>query len=120
MAHLSVVAAVLLGVSYVIFRVLNTIVEARRRTRRARELGCKEPPHEPTHLPFGLDMVRAALRAEKAKLFPEWIKERTEAMGVNTCKSTWGEGGRLIYLLLAVAGLGDDDFLFTPMDLTSY
>ncbi|KAL1849183.1 hypothetical protein Daus18300_013340 [Diaporthe australafricana] len=84
MAHLSVVAAALLGVSYVIFRVLNTIVEARGRTRRARELGCKEPPREPTKLPYGIDMVQAALRAQKARLFPEWVKQRTEAMGVST------------------------------------
>ncbi|KKY31212.1 putative cytochrome p450 52a12 [Diaporthe ampelina] len=84
MAHVSIVAALLASVSYVVFRLLNLVVESRRRTAKARELGCKEPPLERFRLPFGIDMVSAALRAEKAKLFLEWIQERADAMGVNT------------------------------------
>lgn len=87
MAPVSVVAALLVGVSYVVFRILNHIVESRSRAAKARELGCKEPPFEPNRLPFGIDKVKAALKAEKTQLLLEWIQERTDAMGVNTCKS---------------------------------
>lgn len=86
MAHIPVVAALLVSLSYVVFRMLNHIVESRRRIAKARELSCKEPPMERFRLPLGIDMVMAALRAEKAQLFLEWIQERFEAMGVNTCK----------------------------------
>lgn len=86
MAPVSVVAALLVGVSYVVFRILNHIVESRSRAAKARELGCKEPPFERNRLPFGIDGVKAALKAEKMQLFLEWIQERTDAMGVNTCK----------------------------------
>ncbi|KAK2613284.1 hypothetical protein N8I77_000206 [Diaporthe amygdali] len=86
MAHLSVVAALLLSVSYVVFRVLNYVVEARGRATKARELGCKEPPFEKTYLPFGIDKVRTALQVEKTKLFPEWVKERSDAIGATTWK----------------------------------
>lgn len=86
MAHVSVVAALLVGVSYVVFQILNHVVASRRRIAKARELGCKEPPNEAARFPLGIDMVMSALRAEKAQLFLEWIQERTDAMGVNTCK----------------------------------
>ncbi|KAL2282301.1 hypothetical protein FJTKL_10922 [Diaporthe vaccinii] len=92
MAHISVVAALLVSASYVVFRMLNSIVESRRRSAKARELGCKEPPMERFRWPFGADMVKDALRAEKTKLFLEWIQERTDAMGVYTWRySTLGQ-----------------------------
>lgn len=90
MAHISVVAALLVGVSYVVFQLLNMVVEPRRRTAKARELGCKEPPFETSRLPFGIDVVMAAIKAEKAQLSLEWVQERTDAMGVNTCKLQMG------------------------------
>lgn len=100
MAHVSVVAALLLGVSYVVFRLLNRIVESHRRTAKIRELGCKEPPFERFRLPFGIDMIQAALRAEKAQLFLEWIQERTDKMGVNTCEFKMNAYLSTVYLLV--------------------
>ncbi|KAG8167723.1 hypothetical protein KVR01_003412 [Diaporthe batatas] len=84
MANTSVVAALLVGVSYVIFRLLNKVVESRRRTAEAHRLGCKDPPLEPNRWPFGIHNVMKAMKADKAKLFLEWIGERHAAMGVNT------------------------------------
>lgn len=106
MAHISVVAALLIGVSYVVFRLISKVVETRRRAEKARELGCKEPPHEPSRLPFGIDKVRAAIKADKAKLFLEWIADRHAAMGVSTCKS--GDG-RLSFISVCVAN--DEPFI---------
>jgi hypothetical protein len=90
MAHTSVIAALLVSISYVVFQLLNTVVQSRRRTAKARELGCKEPPFETTRLPLGIDVIMAAMKAEKAQLFLEWIQERANAMGVTTCKSETG------------------------------
>lgn len=92
MAHISVVAALLVGVSYVVFQLLNKVVESRRRTAKARQLGCKEPPFEPNHLPFGTDKVMAAMKADKNELLLEWLGERWATMGVNTWRySVFGQ-----------------------------
>lgn len=90
MAPVSVVAALLVGVSYIVFRLLSKVVESRRRTAKARQLGCKDAPLEPSRLPLGIEKVSAARKADKAKLFLEWIGDRHAAMGVNTCKLEMG------------------------------
>lgn len=90
MAHISVVAALLVGISYVVFQLLNRVVQSRRRAAKALELGCKEPPMETNRLPFGIDKVMEAMKAEKAKLFLEWIQERHDAMRSSTCKLDMG------------------------------
>lgn len=85
MAHISVVAALLVGVSYVVFQLLNKVFESRRRTMKARQLGCKEPPHEINRLPFGLDRALDAMKADKKEMFLDWIGSRN-AVGVHTSK----------------------------------
>jgi hypothetical protein len=90
MTHISIVGALLVSVSYVVFRILSHIVASHRQTAKALKLGCKEPPLEPALLPFGIDGVIAALRADKMKLFLEFMTDRYKAMGVNTCKPETG------------------------------
>lgn len=84
MAHVSLVLAGLLGASYIVFWFLNQAVTARRQAARAQEWGCKAPPCEPFRWPLGLDNIRAALEADKQKIFPEFFFRRAEAMGVWT------------------------------------
>ncbi|POS69059.1 cytochrome P450 CYP4/CYP19/CYP26 subfamilies [Diaporthe helianthi] len=84
MAHISVVAALLVGVSYVVFQLLNKVVQSRQRTLKARQLGCKEPPLEKNGLPFGIDKILNAIKADKAELFLEWLGRRNAAMGAQT------------------------------------
>jgi hypothetical protein len=90
MAHISLVAALLFASSYVVFRLLSSVVESRRKTAKARELGCQEPPVETTRLPFGIDVIMAAFEADKTQLFLEWINDRVNAVGAQTCKLELG------------------------------
>lgn len=84
MAHFSVVLAAIAGVSYVVFRALDHIITARRVAAKAAEWGCKEPPAQHSRLPLGLDRVRAAMHADREKLFPEFMVSQAEAMGAYT------------------------------------
>lgn len=84
MAHFTVVLAAIASISYVVFRILDHYITAGRIAVKARELGCQEPPQEHFRLPFGIDNVRAAMAADKEKLFPDWIVSRANKMGVHT------------------------------------
>lgn len=84
MAHFSIVLAAIAGVSYVVFRLLDHFVTARRIAAKARELGCEEPPEERFKLPFSIDLVRAATKADREKAFPHFVLARAKKMGVYT------------------------------------
>lgn len=84
MAHFSIALALIASVSYIVYYFLKVLVRTRRRAVKARQLGCKEPPIERGRLPWGIDFVRAAIRADKQKLFPEHLLQRAEMMGAST------------------------------------
>lgn len=84
MAHFTVALAAIASISYVVFMVLDHYITARRLAAKAQELGCQEPPLEETRLPFGIDSVKAAMAADKEKLFPDWLTSRANKMGVYT------------------------------------
>lgn len=86
MAHFSVVLAAIASVSYIVFRLLDHFVKAHRVAARTREWGCKEPPLEPFRLPFGIDNVKEALKADEEKVWPHWFSSRAEKLGVYTWK----------------------------------
>ncbi|KUI68920.1 Cytochrome P450 52A12 [Cytospora mali] len=92
MAHFSLPLALIVSVSYVVYYFLNSFVTSRRRAAKARELGCKEPPFEHARLPWGIDIIRASLQADKEKLFPDHVIQRAEKMGAHTYKySVFGQ-----------------------------
>src|SRR5207248_10094873 len=49
---------------------------SRRRAAFAREKGCKRPPVLKNRLPFGIDQVQEALKADKEMQFCELLKRR--------------------------------------------
>lgn len=84
MAHATLVLVGIVGVSYILFWLLDRVVTARRQAAKAREWGCKEPPLEPFRWPLGIDNIMSAMEADKEKVFPDWFVRRAEAMGVYT------------------------------------
>lgn len=88
MAFSPVTLALLATISYIVYHILDKLVQSRRRAAKALELGCKEPPVEHFRWPWGIDMVREALQADKDKLFPDLVIKRAKRMGVNTWRYT--------------------------------
>lgn len=84
MAHFSVVLAAIVGVSYVVLAVLDRIVTNHRIAKKARELGCQDPPHEQFRLPFGIDNVQSAMAADREQLFLDWVTSRAKKIGAYT------------------------------------
>lgn len=84
MPHFTFTLALIAGLSYVIYYVLNRFVQSRRRAAKARELGCEEPRLENSRLPLGIDLVKLAIQADKQGLFPEHLMRRAEGVGANT------------------------------------
>ncbi|KAK8059862.1 Cytochrome P450 monooxygenase alt2 [Apiospora saccharicola] len=75
-----------LGVFLVLLRLINIYVAVPwRYWLKARQLGCGAVPTEPRKWPFGLDIVRNALMADKDQRMPEFVTGRFAAMG----RYTW-------------------------------
>ena len=75
-----------LAVSYVVYTILASLVRLRRHIILAREWGTKDPPTQKNRLPFGIDQVQRALKADKDKLFPVDTIKRTKDVGAITFK----------------------------------
>lgn len=60
---------------------LSFLITPILRARRSRGLGCGAIPTEPTKWLFGLDMVRAGLKADGDQRTPEFVTDRFNAMG---------------------------------------
>lgn len=70
------------GCGLILFRIVSSFfVLPILRARRTRVLGCDSIPTEPTKWPFGLDMVRAGLKADRDQRTPEFVTDRVNAMG---------------------------------------
>jgi cytochrome P450 len=69
----------------ILFRVLSSLLLTPiLRARCARGMGCGSITIEPTKWPFGLDMVRAGLKADRDQRTPEFVMDRFKAMGKYT------------------------------------
>lgn len=77
-------AALLVVMSYAIYIVLNSFFTSRRNANKARELKCEEPPFQKNRYPLGIDNIMRALAADKEKLFPIDIIQRTVDVGAIT------------------------------------
>ncbi|KFY06671.1 hypothetical protein V492_07857 [Pseudogymnoascus sp. VKM F-4246] len=71
-------------VSYVGYLVLQSFLTKRHNARRARELNCLEPPSLPTERILGIDHLKTALAADKAKQFPVEMARRRDVVGAET------------------------------------
>lgn len=85
MAHpLAVLSIIYVIASYTGYRLLNFLLIQRHNARRARELKCLDPPTLPSHRILGLDHLKAALNADKAKEFPVEMVRRRNQVGADT------------------------------------
>lgn len=81
MAHISLVLAGVVGVSYLVFRFLDSVLTSHRRAARAREWGCDKPRQQALRLPLGIDKVRAAIAADQRKHFLQFLVAQAEQVG---------------------------------------
>lgn len=91
----------------------------RRHARKARELGCQPPFVRPHRLPFGLDLLRQIIRADKEQVVPQYFLELYHALG----KPTWVQNqiGTMFYIttdpknIQALLATQFNDFEIGPM-----
>ncbi|PSR80330.1 cytochrome P450 [Coniella lustricola] len=81
MAHLSLVVAGLVAVSYLAFLVVDSLVTSHRRAGKAREWGCEQPARQALTKPWGIDKVQDAMAADRIKQFPQYAFSQAVAMG---------------------------------------
>lgn len=74
--------------AYIIYLVVVHLVSSHRNAAKARELGCKEPPIQRNRYPLGIDNLLRAIAADKARIFPLDMIQRTVDVGAITYKYT--------------------------------
>jgi hypothetical protein len=80
--HNSILLCLWAGVSYVLYKIVATIINERRHARNARKLGCG-PAHNPNGWDlFGIVMIRDILRADKQARVPVFFKERFDLASI--------------------------------------
>lgn len=78
-------------VAFVVYKVVASIVTSQQNAMKARQLKCQDPPTLKSTLPFGLDLLKRALAADKEKLFPNEVIRRFSEAGATTYRySTMG------------------------------
>ena len=70
--------------AWFLYRVIDNYIRNRRNAAEAARRGCKPPPHYVNKLPWGIDFVVSAIRADKEKRFPEFLIDRYQTMGNRT------------------------------------
>jgi len=72
------------GVAFILYKVVSNTLASRYYAAEAQRLGCKPPPKQENNWPFGVDRVRNLMRADVARIFPDFLVQRFKEMGVNT------------------------------------
>ena len=70
--------------AYILSRVVASYIRERHYAQEARRLGCKPPVKQHNKLPFGVDYVYEALRADRNRVFPDFCLERYRRGGNRT------------------------------------
>jgi len=79
--HNYLLAAVWASLSYILYALINGLVQNRRYAREAARLGCKPARVMANKLPFGIDRVREGIKADSTMQFPEFMTERYLSIG---------------------------------------
>ncbi|MCJ1292478.1 hypothetical protein MMC34_004029 [Xylographa carneopallida] len=79
--HNSLLALVWAFTAYIIYHLLSSFLLERRFYRDATRLGCQPSPRLPNRLPYGLDRIHEALRADRAQQFMRMITSRFDSLG---------------------------------------
>jgi cytochrome P450 len=78
--HSSILFAAWASVSFVLYKIISSIIVSRRHAARARQLGCL-PAHPTTQSafdPLGIQNVAKILKADKQARIPQYLKDRID------------------------------------------
>lgn len=67
--------------AFILYKVTATILTRRYDAAEAKRLGCQPAPMRPHKLPFAVDNLRRALKADRDKRFPDDVMAVYEEMG---------------------------------------
>ncbi|TGO66018.1 hypothetical protein BOTNAR_0070g00190 [Botryotinia narcissicola] len=70
--------------SYIIYAIVNSLIQSQRRRSKARKLDCESPPAQKNNLPLGIDQVTRALNSLAAKSFPLDTQKKFEEVNALT------------------------------------
>lgn len=68
--------------SYILYIFTARIVRSHRRAAKAKKWECAKAPVKETRLPLGIDLIQAALKADKAGRFPHELSQRFHDVGI--------------------------------------
>ncbi|KAF2827438.1 cytochrome P450 52A12 [Ophiobolus disseminans] len=66
------------AISFVVYKIVNSVFTSRRHARAARELDCKLPDTLQCRDPIGIENVLNLLKADKECRFPQFVKGRAD------------------------------------------
>lgn len=84
MMHNYINAVLFLFSTFVLYRIVTSVVTSRYHARRAAELGCKPPLSRPYRYPLGVDLVWRLVKADKAQVIPDEMVAIYNELKVNT------------------------------------
>lgn len=73
-----------LVVAFILYKLVANKLANRRYAAKAQRLGCKPAPKQENMLPFGIDRVKNAMRADKNQSFPDFVIQRFAEMKADT------------------------------------
>jgi cytochrome P450 len=78
--HSSILLAAWAGVSFVLYKIISSIIISRRHAAAARQLGClpAHPAKQSSLDPFGVVNITKVLKADKQARLPQYFKERVD------------------------------------------
>ena len=86
--HSYVAAGLGLVGALIVYYIGASILSHRHHARKARELGCEPAWERPYRLPFGIDLVREVMNADKNNIVPNYFLDTYYKTGK---KATWNQ-----------------------------
>ncbi|TGO54554.1 hypothetical protein BCON_0105g00140 [Botryotinia convoluta] len=84
LGHSTKLAVIAVFASYIIYNIVNSLIQSQRRRRKARKLNCESAPTQKNNLPLGIDQVTRALNSLAAKTFPLDTQKKFEEVNALT------------------------------------
>ncbi len=84
MMHSYLFALIWAALAFILYRLVSNILAKRHHAAEAQRLGCKPATKQENMLPFGIDRIRNAMKADQNKSFPDFVIQRFEEVGADT------------------------------------